>query len=71
VHDERLRGIAHAGALGLGVQDDLQRLVEIGGGVDVDVTVAVTVDHHGHGRVLADRLDERGPAARTRQSTIR
>ena len=32
--------------------------------VDVDVTVAVAVDDHRHGRVVADALDERGAAAR-------
>ena len=64
VDDERLGGVAHARALGLGVHDDLGRFIEISLRVDVHVTVAVAVDDHGDGRVLADALDERRPAAR-------
>ena len=52
------------GPLRLRVHDDVERLVEVGGRVDVDVAVAVAVDDHRHGRVVADARDERGAAAR-------
>ena len=52
------------GRLRLGVDHDVERRVEVGGGVDVDVAVAVAVDDDGHGRVLADALDQRRAAAR-------
>ena len=38
--------------------------VEVGRCVDVDVAVAVAVDHVGHGRVLEDGGDQRRPATR-------
>ena len=63
VHDERLGRVAHARAVGLRVDRDAQRFVEVGVRVDVDVAVAVAVDDHRHGRVVADALDQRGPTA--------
>src|SRR5436309_482854 len=50
-------------ALGLGVDHDLEGLVEVGGPVHVDVAVAVAVDHVGHGGVLEHGGDERRAAA--------
>ena len=58
VDDKRLGTVADAGALRLGVDDDLHCLVEIGRRVDVDVTVAVAVDDDGDGRVVTDAPDE-------------
>jgi hypothetical protein len=40
VDEQRLGGVAHARALDLRVQRDRVRLLEVGGGVDVDVAVA-------------------------------
>ena len=37
VDEQRLGGVADAGAVGLGVDGDRERLVEVGGRVDVDV----------------------------------
>ena len=64
VHEQRLGGVAHRRALGLGVLDDRGGHGEVGGGVDVDVAVAVAVDHVGHGGVLEDRADQRRAAPR-------
>ena len=64
VHHEGLGRVADARALGLGVDDDVERVVEVGAGVDVDVAVAVAVDDDRHGRVVADALDQRRTTAR-------
>ena len=64
VHEQALGGVAHARPLDLGVDDDVERHVEIGGGVDVDVAVAVAVDHVRDGGVLEDRRDQRRAAPR-------
>ncbi len=64
MYEEGLCRVAHRWALHLGVDDDARRHVEVGGCVDVDVAVAVPVDHIGHGGVLEDRRDERRTTAR-------
>ena len=64
VHQQGLRGVAHAGPVGLGVEDDRQRLVEIGGPVDVDVAVAHAGLDHRHRRLLHDAADQSRSAAR-------
>ena len=61
---ERLGGVAHADALGLGIDDDVHRRLEIGAGVDVDVAVARSGLDDGDGGLLDDGTDEPGPAAR-------
>ncbi len=67
VHEQRLGGVAHAGALGLGVEDDRQRLLEVGGGVDVDVAVAGGGVDDGHGGDCLQRVLEALAAARDDQ----
>ena len=64
VDQQRLGGVADAGALGLGVEHDRQRPVEVGRGVDVDVAVADAGLDHRHRRLLDHRADQAGPAAR-------
>ena len=58
VHQQRLGSIAHRRTLRLGIHQNLQSHVQIGGAVDIDVTVAVAVDDVRHGGVLQHRLDE-------------
>ena len=67
MHEERLGGVADAGPVGLGVDRDRERLVEVGGPVDVDVAVADAGLDDGHGRLGDDGLDEVGAAARDEQ----
>jgi hypothetical protein len=67
VHEQRLGRVADARALGLGVEHDLQRGVEVGGGVDVDVAVARGRVDHRHLRDGAQRLLQALPAARDDQ----
>ena len=62
MHEQRLGGVADAGSLRLGVEDDVEGAVEVGGGVDVDVAVAVAVDDVGDLGVVEDRSHQRGPA---------
>ena len=46
MHEQRLGGVADAGALRLGVEHDRLGVLEVGVGVDVDVAVARGgVDH--------------------------
>ena len=63
VDDKGLGGVAHARPLRLGVDDDVDRHVEVGRGVHVDMAVAVTVDDKGHGGVGQDGFDERTTTA--------
>ena len=67
VHEERLGGVADAGPVGLGVHRDRERLVEVGGTVDVDVAVADARLDDGHRRLGDDGLDQVGTAARDEQ----
>ena len=66
VDEQRLGRVAHRGAVGLGVEHDALGHVEVGGGVDVDVAVADAGLDHGHRRLLDDRPDQPGAAARDR-----
>ena len=59
VDEKRLGRVADARPLCLGVDDDALGHVEIGGGVDVDVAVAVPVEHVRDGRVLEDHREQR------------
>ena len=61
---ERLGGVAHADALGLGVDDDVHRCLEVGAGVDVDVAVSRSGLDDGDSGLLDDGADESGPATR-------
>ncbi len=47
----------------LGVHDNRLGHVEVGGGIDIHVAVAVSVDHVGNRRVFSDRRDQRRTAA--------
>ena len=58
VHEQALGGVAHRRPLGLGVDDDVERHVEIGSGIDIHVTVPLAVDHIGNGGIFEDRPDE-------------
>ncbi len=64
MHQQCLGRVAHRHPLGLGVEDDRQRLVEIR--VDVDVHMAVTDPglDHGHGGLRHHRTNQTGPAPR-------
>ena len=64
VDQERLGGVAHADALGLGVDDDVHRGLQVGAGVDVDVAVARSGLDDGDGGLLDDGADEPGPSPR-------
>ena len=68
VHEQRLGRVADAGALGLGVEDDPLRGVEVGARVDVDVAVARGgVDHRHRGDALQRRLQ---PLAAARDDEV-
>ena len=64
VHEQALGRVAHRRPLHLGVDGDALGHGQIGGGIDVDMAVAVTVDDVGHGGVLEYRPDQRRPTAR-------
>ncbi len=64
---KRLRRVAHPGTLDLGVDDDAQRLFQVGCSVDVDMTVPGAVDDGGHRGIRLHRGDEPGPASRDEQ----
>ena len=58
VDHQGLGGVADAGPLGLAVDDDGERHVELRGPIDIHVTITVPVDHVGHGGVLDDGFDQ-------------
>ena len=64
VDEKRLGGVADAGPLGLGVEGDRLRLVEVGGAVDVDVAHPDAGLDDGDGGLADDGLDEIGSPAR-------
>ena len=64
VHEQRLGGVAHRRPVGLGVEHDGQRQVEVGVPVDVHVAVADPGLDHRHRRLLDDGADQAGAAAR-------
>ena len=67
VHEQRLGGVAHARPLHLRVEHDRLGLLEVGGGVDVDVAVARGRVDHRHGRDRLQRLLQALAAARDDQ----
>ena len=67
VYEQRLGGVADAGALGLGVEHDRLCLLEIGAGVDVDVAVAGGGVDDGHGGDGLQRVLQPLAAARDDQ----
>ena len=64
VYQQRLGGIAGARALGLGVNDDLQRRCDLGGIVDENMAHADTAGDHRDGGLLAAQLMQACAAAR-------
>ncbi len=70
MHDQFLGGVADAGTVGLGVEDNLGGHVEVGRRIDVDVAVARAVDHVGHRCVLFDGGNEPGTAPGNEQIDV-
>ena len=64
VDQQRLGGIAHAYALGLGINDNVERLIKVGGFMHVDVAVARARLNHRHKRLAHAALDQACTAAR-------
>ena len=64
VDEELFGGVAHAGALSLGVDNDGLGEGGISGGVEVDEALAVVVFDDGYGAVFGDETDEGFAAAR-------
>ena len=64
VDQQRLGGIAHAHALRLSVDDNVERLVKIGGFMHVDVAVACARLDHRHKRLAHAALDQARTATR-------
>ena len=58
VDEQGLHGIAHAGALHLGVQGDLLGFGKVGAGIDEDVTDPLVVFDHRNPRMLGDETDQ-------------
>ena len=65
--EQRLGRVADARALDLGVDDDLDRHVEVAAGIDVDVAVALVVLQDRHLRLGDDAADQALAAARDGQ----
>ena len=70
VDEERFDRVADAGALGLRVDDEFDRHVQVGGAVHVEDANAVVVLDDGHAGVLDDGFDERLAAARHEQIDV-
>ena len=64
VHEQRLRRVAHARPLGLGVDDDPLGRLEVRAGIDVDVAVARRGVDHRHRRDALERVLQALAAAR-------
>ena len=64
VDQQRLGGIAHAHALRLSVDDNIERFIEVGGFMHVDVAVARARLDHRHKRLAHAALDQARTAAR-------
>ena len=58
VHEQGLGSIADARSLHLGVDDDALGHGEVGRGVDIDMAVAVPIEHVGNGGVLEDHREQ-------------
>ena len=63
VDNHAFHGVAHAGALRLGVDEDVHRLVDVGGLVHVHVADAVEVLDHGNLALFHDGADQAFAAA--------
>jgi hypothetical protein len=64
VDEQRFDGVADAGTLAFGVDDDILRHVEIGIAVDVHVAHALVVFDDGDARFFRDGANQPFPAAR-------
>ncbi len=64
VHEHRIQGIAHRGALHLGIKHDLYRPIQPGRGLDVQVADADPARDHRDGGVLARQVVQPWAAAR-------
>ena len=64
VDQQRLGGIAHAHALGLGIDDNVERLVKVGGFMHVNMAVARARLDHRHKRLAHAALDQARTATR-------
>ncbi len=58
VDQQRLGGIAHAHALRLGVDDNVERFIKVGGFMHVDVAVARTRLDHRYKRLANAALNQ-------------
>ena len=67
VDQQRLGGVADAGALDLGVDDDLDRHREVAAGINVDVAIALVMLEDRHLGLGDDPADQALAAARNRQ----
>ena len=64
IDQQRLGRAADAGAAHLRVRDDAQRLLEIGGAIDIDVAIAFEMRDHRNAAFALHALDQRFAAAR-------
>ena len=63
MHEESLNGVADAGTLGLGIEEDFHRHVFTGGFVNEDMDVALAGLDDGYGRIVDHGLDQVPAAA--------
>ena len=70
IDQQRLGGIAHAYALGLGINDNVERLIKVGGLMHVDVAVARARLDHRHKRLAHAALDQPAPPRGMSTSTM-
>ena len=64
VHDEFLRGIAYTHALRLRIDHDVDRLVDVGRGIDVDMHIPSPGLNHRNARLMHHGLNETGSTPR-------
>ena len=64
VDQQRLGGIAHAYALGLGINDNVECLIKVGGFMHVDMAIARARLDHRHKRFTHAALDQACTATR-------
>src|SRR5699024_4774023 len=64
IQQNGLGRVTHRAAAGLAVEQQLDRLVQVRGGVDVEVALARARLDRGNGRVQNNRLDQSRPTAR-------
>ena len=70
VDEQRLQRVAHSGTLTLGVDDDLQRPVEVRDAVHEEVADPLVVLEHRHGRLARDHADQILAAARNHEVDV-